>query len=162
MSDIIRKITNIIYNSNSIRKKYLLENPSEKIIMCDASKSVKLDEDKTPEYGKEWITAKRCVFIFSDKKIKAGKWEIPINQIDNAELIKFSTLYGKGMVLKISTIQNEYYQFGLQYNKEIENQNILNFKISEQKLKLSLFSIIIRIIAISFLIYYIITKFIIK
>ena len=162
MSEVIRKVTNFIYNTKSKRKHFSESFPNEKIILCDASKAVKLKRDKNPEYGKEWVIAKRCALLISEKQIIAGNWNINISDIKEAEVIKFGTIYGKGMVLKINTNNNEYYQFGLQYNKVLEEQNIITINIKKQELKLSIFSLLIRLLALGFLLYYIITKFIFK
>ncbi|HBD94751.1 MAG: hypothetical protein A2015_01550 [Spirochaetes bacterium GWF1_31_7] len=162
MSEVIRKVTNFIYNTKSKRKKFVFSYPDEKIILCDAAKGVKLKNDKVPEYGKEWVIAKRCALLISEKQIIAGNWNINISDIKEAEVIKFGTIYGKGMVLKINTNNNEYYQFGLQYNKVLEEQNIITINIKKQELKLSIFSLLIRLLALGFLLYYIITKFIFK
>ena len=162
MSDLMRNITNFIYNTKSKRKHFSESFPNEKIILCDASKAVKLKRDKNPEYGKGWIVSERWSLIISDKQINAGNWIINNSDINNAELIKFKTIYGKAMVLKINTNNDEHYQFGLQYNKTLEKQDIFSIKISEQKLKLSLLSIMIRLVFFILLIYYLLEKLFLK
>jgi len=161
MSNFFRIISNLIYFTIITKRKYQKEHLDEKVILCDASKAVKLPINKDPEYGKEWITSRRCSFILSNKSIKAGDWNIHIHDISRTELIKFNSLYGKGMVLKIRTINDENYQFGMQYNKIIEEQKAIKInEIRDEKLKKSLFSKVIRMIAIGYIIYMVIDYFI--
>ena len=163
MNSFIRKLSNLLYLSAVTKKKYQKEHPDEKIILCDASKAIELSEDKDPEYGKEWITARRCSVIITDKTIVAGNWTIPLDDIDVSELIKFNSLVGKGMVLKVKTKNGKHYQFGMQYNKNLEKQNALTFdSIREGKIKKSLFSKVIRILALGYILYKVLEYFVLN
>ncbi len=161
MNNLIRLLSNLIYFSFLTKKRYQKEHPDETVVLCDASKAVKLPVDKEPEYGREWVTSRRCSFLLSNKAIKAGNWTILLQDIAKTELIKFNYMYGKGMVLKVSTLNNENYQFGMQYNKAVEVQDFLELsEVREQRLKKSTLSMLLRVLAVGYILYVILDHFI--
>lgn len=148
MKYFLKKLVDLVYMSpiklNKFRKKY----PKDKIIAYGGSKGIKLDSEEDVKRGVNWLTSKRSLFILSNQRIIAGNWEIDIESIKEAQLL----CYGTGMVLKMETTKGEFYQFGLQYIKELLNQDKLEIKLTDSKVKYSLFSIILRAIAIIILI----------
>jgi predicted choloylglycine hydrolase len=69
-------------------------------------------------------------------------------------LLKIGSLFGQGQVLKIKTKDNSHYQFGMQFNPEWTEQTFLPLALERGKVKTSRFSLIVRIIAIGYLIYW--------
>ena len=155
---ILKKIVDFIYGTNRIRKKYSKNNPEEKILASDASKGIRTMENEELERGMDWVTSQRAVLILTDKKLNCGNWKINIDEIQNANLIKIKTIFGPGQVLKITTKNNDNYQFGMQLNEEWTSQSVLPLSIENGKIKYSNFSIAIRILLLLYLIYWIIDK----
>ena len=159
MSKLARAITNFFYRVNSKKKSFAEANPSEPILVCQAAKAIELSKDKDPAYGVEWVTSQRVTFLMTSQKIYMGKWEIPLEQIKKAELLKFSSMFAKGMLLKLATQQGKHYQVGMSYSVDIEQQQALPLKINDQKLKYSFLSIIARILLLAYLAYIVFKKF---
>ena len=155
---ILKKFTDFIYQTEGVKQKFLANYPSEKIIAADASKGIMSKENSEIKRGLDWVTSQRAVVLLTDKRIKCGKWDIPLEDILSAKLVKIKTTYGLGQVLKIETIDNQNFQFGMQFNNEWIDQKTLPLTIEKGKVKYSLFSIIIRLILIGYIIYWIIGK----
>lgn len=156
--EILKKIVDVIYGTNRVRRKYAKRNPDEKIWASDASKAIITKEDKDLERGIDWVKSQRAVLLLTDKKLICGKWKIRISEIENANLIKVKTIFGGGQVLKIKTSNDDHYQFGMQINKEWETQLVLPLNIENGKINYSKFSIAIRIFILLYLVYWIIEK----
>ena len=98
--------------------------------------------------------------MLTDKKIVCGKWTIPLDTISIAQLIKINSLFGDGQVLKVQTTDDKNFQFGMQLNPEWTNQQRLPLTLEKGQVKYSAFSIIVRVIAVGYLIYWIYERFI--
>ena len=85
---------------------------------------------------------------------------IQLEQIQSSQLLKFKSLFGDGVVLKLQTIDGTNYQFGMQINPEWIEQEVIPLAYEQAKIKHSPFSVIVRIIAISYLIYWVYERFI--
>ena len=151
----MKGFVDLVYMTNRSRKKFELSNPNEKVLAADASKGIKTDKNQEIQYGLDWVTSQRAVILLTDKRITCGKWTIPIDTISTAQLIKL----GSGQVLKIQTEDGNNYQFGMQFNPEWTNQQILPLVIDKGKAKYSLFSIIIRLLLVVYLIYWLYRQF---
>ena len=114
--------------------------------------------NKDIKRGLDWVTSQRSVILLTDKRVKCGQWDIPLDNIASAELLKINTTFGPGQVLKITTKDQENFQFGMQMNHEWTTQKVLPLTFEKGKLKYSLFSIIIRIILLAIAIYWIVEK----
>lgn len=110
------------------------------------------------ETGFNWVVSRRAVAILTDKRIKCGDWEIPLASITKSELIKIRGLISTGQLLHITTDKNEGYQFGMQLNPDWMNQNVLPLQLINKKIKISLYSWVIRILIIAYLGYWVINK----
>ena len=159
LNKIMKSFTDLFYMTKRKREKFEHKNPNEKVLAADASKSIVTEKNKEIQYGFEWVVSKRAVILLTDKRIICGKREIPLNIITTAQLIRVNKI---GQVLKIQTDDDKNYQFGMQYNPEWTEQQTLPLIIKNEKIKYSSFSIIIRLIAIGYLIYIIYTRFIIN
>lgn len=157
MDKILKALVDLIYGTSSKRKRFESQN-NENVIASDASKGIITKQNKDITRGADWIVSQRAVILLTEKQIVCGKWQIPIDNISNATLVKIKSLFGGGQVLKIDTKDNESYQFGMQVNDEWINQNILNLTVENGKIKTSPFSWIIRIVAVGYLIYLLLQK----
>lgn len=157
MDKILKALVDLIYGTNSKRKRFESQN-NESVIAADASKGIITKQNDNITRGADWIVSQRAVILLTEKQIVCGKWQIPIENITNATLVKIKSLFGGGQVLKIDTNDNENYQFGMQVNDEWINQNTLNLTVENGKVKTSPFSWIIRIVAVGYLIYLLLQK----
>lgn len=157
--EILKKIIDTIYGTGRVRKKYLLQNPNETVLAADASKGIITKGNKDVQRSLEWATSQRAVVLLTDKRIKCGKWDIPLDSIASAQMIKVNTVFGPGLVLKLETKNNENYQFGIQMNREWKVQNVLPLTLENGSVKFSLVSIVLRLILFGFLIYWLIEEF---
>lgn len=157
MDKILKALVDLIYGTNSKRKRFESQN-NESVIAADASKGIITKQNDNITRGADWFVSQRAVILLTEKQIVCGKWQISIDNITNATLVKIKSLFGGGQVLKIDTKDNESYQFGMQVNDEWINQNTLNLTVENGKVKTSPFSWIIRIVAVGYLIYLLLQK----
>ena len=156
--EILKKIVDFIYGTGRIRREYSAAHPGEKVVAADASKGIMTKGNTDIKRGFDWVFSQRAVIVLSDKRIKCGTWDIPLDNIVTSELVKISTTFGSGQVLKITTKDQYHFQFGMQINREWVEQTVLPLTLEKGKLKYSLFSIVIRLILIGYFIYWIIGK----
>ena len=105
--------------------------------------------------GPNWILARRGKLKLFDDHLECGNWTIQYSEISKATLYSVrQNFIIPGYVLKIET-DDKTYHFGLNSKKYWKNE--LPFPVERQKgkLKLSLFSIIIRLILLGIIIYHI-------
>jgi hypothetical protein len=156
--EILKKITDFIYGTGRVRLKFSTDNPNERVLAADASKGIMTKENNEIKRGFDWTTSQRAVLLLTNKRLKCGEWDIPLEKIDSAELVKINTTFGPGQVLKITTNDQDNFQFGMQMNQEWTKQSALPLTLEKGKLKYSLYSIIIRLILVGYIIYWIIEK----
>jgi len=154
----LKKITDFIYRTGRARRKHSAEHPDEQVVAADASKGIMTQGDGDIERGLDWVTSQRAVVLLSNKRIKCGQWDIPLENIVNAQLVKINTTFGPGQVLKISTKDQDNFQFGMQMNQEWTNQSFLPLTLEKGKLKFSLYSIVVRLVLLGFIIYWLVEK----
>jgi hypothetical protein len=160
INKLTKELVDLIYNTERVRRKYQMNNPSETVLAADGSKGVMTVENQEIKRGLNWTTSQRAVIMLTDKKLVCGKWIIPLNQISSGQLVKVKALFGSGQILKIQTKDNEYYQFGMQLNTEWTNQHVLPLTVETGQIKHSAISILVRIIAVGYLIYLLYDSFI--
>jgi len=157
---LFKGFVDLIYGTGRARRKFERLNPGEKVLAADASKGIITKDNQDIQRGHDWVTSQRAVVLLTNKKIICGKWTIPLDIISTAQLIKINSLFGSGQVLKVQTVYGENYQFGMQINPEWTSQQRLPLTLEKGKVKHSVFSIIIRIIAIGYLFYWFYEQFI--
>ena len=145
----MKGLVDLIYRTERAKRKFEYANPDEKVLAADASKGVITKENQDIQHGMNWVTSQRAVIMLTDKKIACGKWTISLDDITDAQLIK----YGSGQVLKISTEDGTNYQFGMQTNPAWTNQQILPLTLEKGQVKYSLYSIIVRLILLGYIVY---------
>ena len=152
----MKGLVDLLYRTGRARRKFERTNPGEKVWAADASKGVITQDDQAIQHGFHWVTSQRAVIMLTDKRIVCGKWTIPLDAITAAQLIK----YGSAHVLKIQTKDGANYQFGMQVNPEWTNQHILPLLPEKERVKFSLYSIIMRLILLGYICYYLYSRFI--
>lgn len=160
INKIIKGLVDIIYGTGSARRKFELDNPDEKVLVADASKGIVTTTNQNIQRGLDWVTSQRGVVMLTDKKIICGKFTIPLDTISKAQLFKINSLFGAGQVLKVQTTDDKNYQFGMQLNPEWTNQQRLPLTLEKGQVKDSAFSVIVRLIAVGYLIYWLYERFI--
>lgn len=148
-----------MYGTGQVRRKFELDNPNEKVLAADASKGIVTTTNQDIQRGLDWVTSQRAVVLLTDKKLVCGNWIIPLDTISKAQLLKINSLFGSGQVLKIQTTDYKNYQFGMQLNHEWISQQQLPLTLEKGHVKHSAFSIIVRLIAVGYLIYWIYERF---
>jgi hypothetical protein len=156
--DLLKGLVDFTYGVGRAKRKYSNAYPSEKILAADGSKSILTNGSQTITKGIDWVTSQRAVVILTDKRIKSGKWDIPLEEVEQAQLLKIGSLFGSGQVLKIQTKDNKNYQFGMQLNPEWTNQQSLPLILEKGEVKYSVFSVAVRVIAVDYLIYWMIER----
>ena len=159
INQLLKGLVDLIYGTRSVRRKFQAKNPTETVLASDASKGIMTTNNQDIKRGIDWVISQRAVVLLTDKKIICGKWTIPLDNIKSAQLLKISSLFSSGQVLKIQTNDDKNYQFGMQMNLEWINQKKLPLTLEKGEVKNSLFSIIVRIIAIGYLIYWLYSRF---
>jgi hypothetical protein len=152
-------LVDLIYGTGRIRRKFELDNPNEKVLAADASKGIVTTTNQDIQRGLDWVTSQRAVVMLTDKKIVCGKWTIPLDTLSTAQLLKINSLFGGGQVLKVQTTDDINYQFGMQINPEWTSQQILPLTLEKGQVKNSVFSIVVRLIVVGYLIYWIYNQF---
>ena len=153
INKLLKGLVDLIYGVGRVKANYLKTNPTEKIFAADGSKGITTKGDKGIERGLEWVTSQRAVVLLTDKRIQSGKWSIPLENIETAQLLKINSLFGPGQVLKLKTRDDNHYQFGMQFNPEWRNQNVLPLTIEQGHVKTSTFTLIMRLILVGYMIY---------
>jgi len=159
INEMMKGLVDLVYMTGRARRKFELDNPNEKVLAADASKGIVTEKNQDIQRGLDWVTSQRAVVLLTDKKIICGKWTIPLSTISAVQLLKINSLFGSGQVLKIQTEDGRNYQFGMQFNPEWTNQQILSLALEKGKVKYSLFSIIARLIVVGYLIYWLYGRF---
>ena len=154
----MKGFVDFVYMTERARKKFELGNLNEKVLAADASKGIKTEKNQDIQHGLDWVTSQRAVILLTNKRIICGKWTIPIDSISAAQLLQM----GSGQVLKIQTADGNNYQFGMQINLEWTTQQVLPLTIEKGQAKYSLFSILIRLLLVGYIIYWLYNRFLAK
>ncbi len=159
INKLLKGLVDLIYGVGRVKTNYSKNNPAEIILAADGAKGIITKEDKGIERGLEWVTSQRAVVLLTDKKIISGQWNIPLENIEAAQLLKINSLFGPGQVLKLQTKDNKHYQFGMQFNPEWTSQTVLPLTLEHGEIKTSAFALIVRLIAIGYIIYWLLERF---
>ncbi len=158
--NISKRIVDFVYGTQRVRRAYEEHHPDETVVASDASKGMRAGEDKVVRRGVNWVASQRAVLLLTDKQIVCGKWNIPLNTVVRAQLVGVRTLLGSAHILKIVTIDQGYFQFGMQRNVEWVEQDALPVTRAEGALRYSPLSLIVRIGLIGYVVYRLILRFV--
>lgn len=159
INKLMKGLVDLIYGVGRAKTNFLRSNPTERILAADGSKGITTKGDKGIERGLDWVTSQRAVVLLTDKRIKCGHWDIPLEQIKTVQLLKINSLFGQGQVLKLKTKDDNHYQFGMQFNPEWTNQNVLPLTLEQGQVKTSTFSLIVRLMLVGYIIYWLLGTF---
>ena len=151
-----RVLANLFYLVPFQVRRFKVKEPNSQVLAAGATKARKFGKDSEVQYGAGWIAARRGALILTQEKLVCGSWEIPLSTISDALLLRVRSLFGRSLVLKVSTTDGSHYQFGLQYDPAWETQTALGLTIEEGKIQYSAFSIALRVILVIWLIWVVI------
>jgi hypothetical protein len=160
INQLLKGLVDLIFGTGRVRRKFERDNPNEKVLAADACKGIVTTTNQDIQRGLDWATSQRAVILLTDQKLVCGKWIIPLDKIKTAHLLKINSLFIAGRVLKVQTTDDKNYQFGMQVNPEWTGQQRLPLTLEKGQVKHSAFSIIVRLIAVGYLIYWIYERFI--
>ena len=129
---------------------------NKKIYSCITK--VAKNENGNPRYSANWIVAKRGVFSVFEDCIECGNWKILFSEIKIAKLYKTKQMFIPVNVLELQT-EKETFQFGFNPWANPFKYLKINYEIENVKLKMSKFSLIIRIVLFFSLILMFILKY---
>ena len=162
INQLLKGLVDLIYGTRRVSQNFQLVNPNEKVLAADESKGIVTTSNPEVQRGLNWVTSQRAVVLLTENKIVCGKWIIPLDTISKAQLLKINSLFGSGQVLKVQTIDEKNYQFGMQLNPEWTNQQRLPLTLENGHVSSSAFSILVRLIAVGYLLYWLYARFIAK
>ena len=95
-----------------------------------------------------WVMARRGILKVYDNHLELGSWHLSYSDFDEAILFSIRQTLIPGYVLKIKT-QGTIYQFGLNYNRFWKKELPFAVERRAMKLKLSWFSMTIRVVSLA-------------
>ncbi|MBQ9239356.1 MAG: hypothetical protein IJ191_08630 [Treponema sp.] len=122
---------------------------NKKLYSC-ITKATK-NERGNPRYSANWMIARRGILSVFENYIKCGNWTITIAAVKRAKIYKTKYLFIPVNVLELET-ENEIFQFGFNPWANPFKFLKLDYEIETAKLKMSKFSLILRIIMLSVLV----------
>ena len=143
LSDLYREIANGIYFVSSQVQQYEARNNNVQVLAAGATKARKFEHEEDVKSGAGWITSRRAALLLTNEKLVCGSWEIPIESIKEAHLLRVKSMFAKAYVLKVTT-ESGHYQFGLQYDPAWEKQTVLKLIIEDGKIKRSVIMSVVR------------------
>jgi hypothetical protein len=146
-------LTNMLYLIPLQVNRFQGRNPQAQILAVGASKARRLAANTAIQHEAGWITSRRAALILTKDRLICGSWNIPLASITSATLHRVKAFAARGLVLKVAT-DKHHYQFGLQYDPAWERQTALPLVIEDSKIGYSLFSIVIRVILVAYLIWF--------
>ncbi len=144
-----RIIVNAVYLVPLRVSKFKKQHPEEEVIIADGTKARKVKSTQEAQYEVGWATARRGVLMLTTQNLRCGDWVIPLSTIQRATLLHISG----GSLLKVSTIDDSHYQFGLQYNPAWQKQTLFPLKIEKGSLKFSMVSLVLRLLILVWITY---------
>lgn len=152
LNTLFKGIVDFLYMVRLAKSKFRKQNPDEAILAADGAKAICTNAEVGVERRLEWAASRRSVVMLTDKRIKCGNWNIPLDEITSATVVQFLSFFGQGQVVKIETVHGKHYQFGMQRNQEWTNQNVLPVTIENVGI-LTSSGILIRLAAVGYLLY---------
>ncbi|MCR9145294.1 MAG: hypothetical protein NXI24_23850 [bacterium] len=150
----MKSLVNFLYRVKSRKERFARRFPGEEILYASGSKGIRRKREIPVRIGPAWAFARRSVLILSTGRLVAGNWNIPLETIRAARLLRISGLFGSaGMILSVETNSGEYYQFGLMHHKTLLEQTALPLEQEDAKLQFSLLLFGIRLAATAYLAY---------
>jgi len=111
------------------------------------------DEGEQRKYGPNWVTSRRSTLKVFEDHIECGNWQISFDEIENAVLFSFKSLFLRipGYILTIESADRTYH-FGLNgWAKFWRRELPFPAKREFGKIKMSWFSICLRLILVGYI-----------
>ena len=156
---IINTLVDLIYGTKRVVKSYQNKYPDQEVIAASGVKAVRSTPQTEIKTGAHWVTAKRAVAILTNDKIVCKDWVISHEDIKSVELIRFKSLLSKGQLLNITTNEDIGYQLGMQRNADWTKCKNLKLNYVDRKIKMSTFSIILRLVLVGYIAYLLYKRF---
>ena len=106
------------------------------------------------EYGLKWITSRRAFLEVFQDRLECGDWNIPFEEVREAELFQTRSGIVPCFILKARTAENTF-QFGLNGNKFWKGDLPFEVKRTQGRLKYSLVSVCLRLVLIAAIVWYV-------
>lgn len=140
------------YGTERSVERFRASNPDAAIVTYGACKAREMLFETRLRRGPGWILAYRTTFILTGTHIVCAPLEIPLDKITKAVLVRTKGRVSQGHVLKVDTAER-HYQFGLEFNPELEQQTVLPLSIEEGTVGLSVLSLMMFTFALAYTIY---------
>jgi hypothetical protein len=102
-------------------------------------------------YSPNWVVSRRAILKVMDDSLVCGNWTIPYSELKGAILYRVWATYMPCYILKVTTGEKSY-QFGLNPRKFWKGELPFEVKREKAKLQYSNFSIVLRGMALIFII----------
>ncbi len=156
---LLKGFVDLVYGTQRVKRRYERDNPTEHVLAAGASKSIMTTASQDVQRGYEWVKSRRAVLLLTNQNLVCGKLVIPLDSITTAQMLEIDSLIGGGQVLKIQTMEGQNYQFGMQANPEWNTQQRLPLTFVKGRVKHSAFSVIVRLLAVGYLMYWLFVRF---
>ena len=111
-------------------------------------------ESSEPRYSQNWLASRRANFkVFTDR-IECGNWKIPFAEITKVHLYRSRQMFIPVKILHVTTSSGNY-QFGFNPWAHPEKHLQVEYEESTVRLRYSLYSILVRVAAVSLLVYWV-------
>ena len=110
-------------------------------------------EAGVPRRSANWVASRRGFFKVFRDRIEVGDWRVPFAEVERATLYNFPYLFlFKASVLELEA-NGQTYQFGFNPWARPEEHLPISVEEREEKLRYSTFSIVVRVLAVAYVIY---------
>ena len=99
-----------------------------------------------------WVVSRRAILKVMPDALVCGAWNIPYQDIDEAVLFSVWGMLVPGFVLRVKS-RGRIYQFGLNWSPFWRRELPFPVRREKGKLKWSVFSILVRLVAAGYLLY---------
>ncbi len=147
----LNRLTQLLYRTGARRRAFERAHPDEPVLAAGATKAVRAKADSPVQRGARWVVARRAVLLATEQRLVCGDWEIPVEEIERAAVVRFRSTFSRGLVLKIATKGGEHYQFGLNLDDVWLEKLPFEAEVHSAPLRSSVFSVVIRLFLIAYL-----------
>lgn len=109
-------------------------------------------EGEEIRHSLNWVVSRRAILKVMPDALVCGDWTIPYQDIEDAVLFSVWSTFVPGFVLRVKS-RGKVYQFGLNWNPFWRRELPFPVRREKGKLRYSAFSIVVRLVAVGYLIY---------
>ena len=111
-------------------------------------------EDNEPRYSQNWVTSKRAWFKAYRDRIECDSWVIPFSEVTKAVIYNTRQMFVPVQVLQLITEKGNF-QFAFNPWASPSKHLTLDVRQEDIRLKYSLFSIVVRVLIVSYIVYWV-------